>query len=436
MREADETRIAAAPTPRETPGPRRGDAARARLNVSARRVPSSDEHAARARDGRTGEERLPTPPTQANLREISTYFPEDAAFFETAVPGDTALHLAVRHGSFKAAKRLMIRGYDPIARNALGHTVARVLGARYKIFDEEMRAHLEKRDEASLAFLGDDSEGGRAKLARARKAARETLFARRDDIHAVARAVIHCLEDRDEEVLKPLDEARWRCEVEGVELSAEDAALLATRPELLEELATARQIAEDTTALAGKQAKKRTTARALFRSRDDRKSAARKRVTDPNDGQRPRDYASVASSARDAKPASRGSVSASVATYYDSAPSEYERYLSRQKKAPPSLSDLSAGFFDDVDVADWLGDLDHAAVLIQATWRAISCRQRMVEAVLHVSAARLQALARGRTHRKILDLRDLVRREVHVVRAGQVGRNVGRKRRESRVAHK
>ena len=49
------------------------------------------------------------------------------------------------------------------------------------------------------------------------------------------------------------------------------------------------------------------------------------------------------------------------------------------------------GFFDDIDVNDWLMDLDHAAVLVQANWRAIACRQALLRAVRHASAAAIHA---------------------------------------------
>ena len=44
---------------------------------------------------------------EASLREISTYFPPASAIFEVCRVGDSALHLAVRHGAFGAAKILL-----------------------------------------------------------------------------------------------------------------------------------------------------------------------------------------------------------------------------------------------------------------------------------------------------------------------------------------
>jgi len=76
----------------------------------------------------------------------------------------------------------------------------------------------------------------------------------------------------------------------------------------------------------------------------------------------------------------------------------------RRRAGPPSLSDVSEGFFDDIDVNDWLMDLDHAAVLVQANWRAIACRQALLRAVRHASAAAIQT--RYREHRRAMRLWD------------------------------
>ena len=101
---------------------------------------------------------------------------------------------------------------------------------------------------------------------------------------------------------------------------------------------------------------------------------------------------------------SRGSVSFSVGHYYQNAPSAFERGEARRRAGPPSLSDVSEGFFDDIDVNDWLMDLDHAAVLVQANWRAIACRQALLRAVRHASAAAIQT--RYREHRRAMRLWD------------------------------
>ena len=83
-------------------------------------------------------------------------------------------------------------------------------------------------------------------------------------------------------------------------------------------------------------------------------------------------------------------MSFSVGHYYQNAPSAFERGEARRRAGPPSLSDVSEGFFDDIDVNDWLMDLDHAAVLVQANWRAIACRRALLRAVRHASAAAIR----------------------------------------------
>ena len=371
---------------------------------------------------------------EAHLREISTYFPRNAATFDVVVLGDSALHLAVRQGSMKAARRLMLRGFDPLRRNGAGDTVAKVLGAAYEAFDEELRAHMEKRDALSVQYAGvarEDYEQQRV-AAELRKEARAALHAKRDDIRDVAVAVVDCLEDRDALVLEPLASEAWKCDIEGVEMSKENAELLATRPSLLEELRVARDIAEATSAEFGKGRAKASTVRKLFKSRDPEKAAVRKEFNDPDAHLKSKSYDSSAGGARDmgqagSRPASRGTISQSIAHGHSAALSMYDRYnLGRKKRAPPSLSSLSSGFFDDVNVADWVSDLDHAAVLVQSTWRAIATRTRLVRAVLDVSAARLQGLARGANLRAEFDARPLVKRRTHTVYPGQVNRTVGR----------
>ena len=50
---------------------------------------------------------------EASLREISTYFPPTSAIFEVCRVGDSALHLAVRHGAFGAANCLLYTSPSP-----------------------------------------------------------------------------------------------------------------------------------------------------------------------------------------------------------------------------------------------------------------------------------------------------------------------------------
>lgn len=375
---------------------------------------------------------------EAHLREISTYFPPGAALFDEVTLGDSALHIAVRQGSMKAARRLMLRGFDPLVVNADGHTVARVLGYRYNIFAEDLRAHIERRDDMSLRYAHVEAEDyeTQRRAAEERKAAREALLAKRDDIHDVASAVCTVLEDRDALVLEPLAQSAWRCDIEGVEMSRKDAAMLATRPSLIEELAMARQILEDTTPEFGRgRARNTATVRRLFRSSDPDKAKTRKAFRDPKGENAARAYTSEVSGARDflgdgETRVSRGTVSGSIAFLSANALSGFDRAHGKSK-APPSLSSLSAGFFDDVNVADWAADLDHAAVLIQCTWRAIASRMHLVLAVLNVSAAKIQALARGADLRRTFDVRPLVKRHTVTVYPGQVGRELGRRRRSS-----
>ena len=326
---------------------------------------------------------------EASLREISTYFPPTSAIFEVCRVGDSALHLAVRHGAFGAAKILLSRGCDPIAENDEGHTVAYLLGERFKVFEEMLRQADSHADAA------------------ARRDARRKVDNARDDIRAVANAVIDRLEERDEAVMAPLAFKKWQLQIEGEDLDRKDQATLDQRAKLQQELEVAHDIAHKTKADArSRRASKATSARALFRSRDERKATLRQRATS-SAGAPARHYETAYSSARDFEPGerrSRGSVSFSVGHYYQNAPSAFERGEARRRAGPPSLSDVSEGFFDDIDVNDWLMDLDHAAVLVQANWRAIACRQALLRAVRHASAAAIQT--RYREHRRAMWLWD------------------------------
>lgn len=318
---------------------------------------------------------------ESQLREISTYFPMHAAIFEEVWGGDSALHLAVRHGAFGAAKVLLNKGCDPITENGAGHTVAHVLGERFKLFEEMLRTA--------------DTHADRGQ----RRDARQAVDNARDDIRAVATSVVERLEERDLTVFEPLTFKQWQLRIEGEDLDARDAAVLATRPKLQAELEVARGIALACRSDArSRKTSKATSARALFRSRDERKATLRQRATS---GILPsRHYETAYSSARDfvyGERRSRGSISASVATYYQDAPNSTERGEARRQTGPPSLSDVSEGFFDDVDVNDWLLDLDSAAVLVQATWRAISTRQALLRAVRRASVCVIQRWYRERT---------------------------------------
>ena len=207
--------------------------------------------------------------------------------------------------------------------------------------------------------------------------------------------------------MAPLAFKKWQLQIEGEDLDRKDQATLDQRAKLQQELEVAHDIAHKTKADArSRRASKATSARALFRSRDERKATLRQRATS-SAGAPARHYETAYSSARDFEPGerrSRGSVSFSVGHYYQNAPSAFERGEARRRAGPPSLSDVSEGFFDDIDVNDWLMDLDHAAVLVQANWRAIACRQALLRAVRHASAAAIQT--RYREHRRAMRLWD------------------------------
>ncbi|KAJ1444767.1 hypothetical protein M885DRAFT_503028 [Pelagophyceae sp. CCMP2097] len=280
-----------------------------------------------------------------------------AATFDRADVGDTALHLAVRHGADRVARRLLLRGYDPLRVNESGDTAVELL--------EERLAGAPAR---------------RAPVARgaAGAAARRAQHA----LHALTCALCDVLSERDAAV-EPLAEAAWRAALEGGALSGTDAGRLAARPALRDALDRCGKARSDT-------ASKALSVRALLRSR---------RASSGKDSNELRLYRACARLRAHA--AQRATQPAC-----DDASLQEESFIS----FPASLStesllgSLASSTVRQIDVPQWLDDLDDCAALIQAVWRGYATRCDLLEAVRQICAARLQATFRAKLVRMRLGL--------------------------------
>ena len=221
----------------------------------------------------------------------------------------------MRHGAFGAAKILLSRGCDPIAENDEGHTVAYLLGERFKVFEEMLRQADSHADAA------------------ARRDARRKVDNARDDIRAVANAVIDRLEERDEAVMAPLAFKKWQLQIEGEDLDRKDQATLDQRAKLQQELEVAHDIAHKTKADARSRARRTPRRRELFpeprRAQGD--AAPARHLQRRRAGAALRDGVLVARDFEPGERRSRGSVSFSVGHYYQNAPSAFERGEARRR---------------------------------------------------------------------------------------------------------
>ena len=198
--------------------------------------------------------------------------------------------------------------------------ISSVLQSQRRLLSDSTNALSHYKRERLLAKIGFG-------IHNSRRDARRKVDNARDDIRAVANAVIDRLEERDEAVMAPLAFKKWQLQIEGEDLDRKDQATLDQRAKLQQELEVAHDIAYKTKADArSRRASKATSARALFRSRDERKATLRQRATS-SAGAPARHYETAYSSARDFEPGerrSRGSVSFSVGHYYQTAPSAFE----------------------------------------------------------------------------------------------------------------
>lgn len=289
---------------------------------------------------------------EVRLSSIADYLPVDEkATFERLEVGDTGLHIAVRHGRWLAATRLLLRGFNPLARNANGDSVASCLEEQFEEYLEEDRLKRQSPDE------------------KLREHERERRRQRRAAIHDVAGTLRRKLEEYDSRVLEPAAFREWQCRVEGAPLPLADTALLRKRDGLRADLDIVRRIQSQTLPVAEPQFAA-LTARALFWHRPASKAKALLTIDDDCYGTQSSSLAALNAENLAAPPSCRDNT-------------------------PRSLSTLSSGFFDNVDVDQWLHDLDRAALLVQAAWRSYWTRLSLCRVVHTLSTVQLQARARG-----------------------------------------
>lgn len=277
---------------------------------------------------------------QGHLRAVSDYLPLDAVIFQRLEKDDTALHVAVRHGSLRIAGELLAI-LDPLARNAREESVAMLLDELCREFLLHERNHRRREDEEE---------------------ARE----RRDLIHCFAEALRSKLEAYEQEILEPLLYKQWRDQTEGFLSEEESAKMDLSRKSdaLRSDMSIAVAVSKKTVPLAQRRRRNPSrsllTARALFShispSTQDNHNSVDLLIIDNH---------------------SYDNVTASTKASENDESSE----------SPRSLSSLSSGFFDDVDIGQWLVDLDNAALLIQSAWRASSSRIHLVNAINRVLSA-------------------------------------------------
>ncbi|KAJ8606828.1 hypothetical protein CTAYLR_009172 [Chrysophaeum taylorii] len=307
---------------------------------------------------------------EQHLGAIADFYPPGVARFQHLELGDTALLVAVRHGSLGAAGRLLEFGCDPLARNERGESVAALLRARYDAY-------------AAGQVLTRNVAGDRV----AKKHRQNRQRERRAAIHGFAAAVRRRLEDYDEAVIEPVAHDRWRASVEGGQLPPASLLILDQRPRARTDLAVLRQIEKDTVQL-GEPRQQALSVRALFvRKPTTTTTTANALLTIGGDcyGTNSRSLAKLTSEALTALEEE----------------GEKKDGLDPDHRTPrSSLSSLSEGFYDNVDLEQWLADLDHAALLVQSAWRSYWTRASIVRAVHTAAASQLQARARGFLHRR------------------------------------
>lgn len=267
----------------------------------------------------------------SHLERVGAY--ATGATFDRVELGDTALHIAVRHGSFAAARRLLDRDYDPLVTNFKGESFAKLLDDQFQAAtaDETLKRHQPHQS---------------------KKQTKENQRIKRNAIHSIATVARQKLDDVETTVLEPLAYKQWRSTIEGRALTRNELATLALRDSLRADRQILQAIIDRTPPVA-RPAPSSLTVRALFRHREtalltigDQCYGTTSLAHDDDDDQR-------------------------------------------------SLSSVSSSFFDDVDLEQWLADLDRAALLVQAAWRSYSVRTTLVNAVRAASAIHLQARVRG-----------------------------------------
>ena len=280
--------------------------------------------------------------------------------FEDLKLGDNAIHIAIRHGSLIAAKRLLeVPSFDPLARNRQGESIASLL-------EDQCRKYLEADALTRESARATKSEKDQW---------RDKQAATRRKLRALADDLVKKLETYFADVVEPTKLNAWQADLQGLELADNEQQILQKEPPLLEDLDRARAVQRRTVPLATTKVQA-LTVRALFSKRPTTKKNALLTIGDACYGTNSKDLAALQDEANNA---------------VDATSSE-----------DGSLSSLDSAFLDQVDLDKWIHDLDHAALLVQSAWRGNIMRTNLVRHVHTVSALQMQAISRGnRARRKI-----------------------------------
>lgn len=299
-----------------------------------------------------------------NIEGIVKYV--DNIVFDDVVIGDTLLMLAVRLDKLRAAQRVVELGVDVLARNTRGESVVAMID---EAFDRSQKALGEVAQlalQASSHVMPDLTEEEEKRVAHAVE-----LDERLGRINALATTMCGEFESRLVGLAR-IEQKAWRADIEGggddssLGVSAAERRQLTQKPLFIEDLKVCRRLrdaSED-----GARAVLSADAMKLAERLHGADEAARKHALQAEEKRRFRSYDNKGDDASD---------------------------------EGKSSSSLSSAVFDQVNVEEWIGELDAAAGLVQSVWRGNRVRRAIHDLMCEAAALQIQHAARGFLGRKL-----------------------------------
>lgn len=196
------------------------------------------------------------------------------------------------------------------------------------------------------------------------------LDERIERMHSLARTMCDTFEERLI-ALASLEQRAWRADLEGDEengITVGEKKQLEQKPLFIADLKVCRRLRDSS--VGGAEAKLSVDAMALARHLYGAKESAKSAALKAEERRRNRMYDAT----------NKGD---------DDAVSEVG-----------SSSSMSSAYFDNVNLEEWIGELDAAAALVQSVWRGNRVRQAIRDLLFEAAVIRIQQLARGFLVRK------------------------------------